>query len=106
MRVGSFRLTYCYTDGGRRYEYEVTPATASWVAAAMIAKVAIEDAIRAKAAANPHASIAYTKKQQEIIKRFRKEMSEVGGLLPEWWEHTSVYDLSQAAIKAVEEYRP
>lgn len=106
MRVGSFRLTYCYTSGGRRYEYEVTPATASWVAAAMIAKVAMEDAIRAKAVAKPHAAIAYTKRQQEIIQRFRTEMSEAGGLMPEWWDHASAYELSQAAIKAVEEYKP
>ena len=28
MKVGTFRLVYCYSDGERRYEYEVTPAKA------------------------------------------------------------------------------
>ena len=42
MRVGTFRLTYCYADGGSRYWYEVTPDTAGFVAAAMVAHAAME----------------------------------------------------------------
>lgn len=107
MKVGEFRLTYCYTDGGRRYEYDVTPATAPFVAAAMIAKVAMEDAIRERVIAKEHIkNVPYTKKQLEILERFRKEMSDAGGLLPNWWDHASSYEISEAAIKAVQEYRP
>lgn len=107
LAVGEFRLTYCYATGGRRYEYNVLPATAPWVAAAMIARHAMEEAIKAKAVAKPHGGVTpYTKRQQEIIQRFRTEMSEAGGLMPEWWDHASAYELSQAAIKAVEEYKP
>ncbi len=106
MKVGEFRLTYCYQDGGKRYNYNVTPATASFVAAAMIARTALEEAIREKSVAKPHVPKNYTKKQKEIIERFRKEMLDAGGLLPHWWEDTSVYYLSEAAIKAVQEYKP
>ena len=107
MKVGEFRLTYCYTDGGSRYEYNVTPATAPFVAAAMIARHAMEDAIRERVIATEHINkVPYTKKQLAILKRFRKEMSDAGGLLPNWWDHASSYELSEAAIKAVQEYRP
>jgi len=106
MKVGQFRLTYCYTKGGCKYEYNVTPATASWKAAAMVAREAMEKAIQEKSVARPHQSLPYTRRQVVIINRFRKEMKEAGGLLPHWWEHTSAYELSEAAVKAVEEYRP
>ena len=107
MKVGQFRLTYCYTDGARRYEYNVTPATAPFVAAALIARHAMEDAIRQRVIAKEHIkNVPYTKKQLAILKRFRKEMSDAGGLLPNWWDHASSYDISEAAIKAVQEYRP
>ena len=107
MKVGEFRLTYCYTDGGRRYEYNVTPATASFVAAALIARHAMEEAIRERVVATNHINkVPYTKKELEILKRFRKEMADAGGLLPNWWQHTSAYEISEAAIKAVQEYRP
>ena len=107
MKVGEFRLTYCYSNGGRKYDYAVTPATAPFVAAAMVAREAMEQAIRDKVVATNHIkSQPYTKKQLAIIERFRKEMSDAGGLLPTWWENTSARDLSVAAIKAVQEYRP
>jgi hypothetical protein len=41
MATGTFRLTYAYADGGKRYEYEVTPDTAAAVAAMTIAKKAM-----------------------------------------------------------------
>ena len=107
MKVGQFRLTYCYSEGGRRYEYEVTPATASFVAAATVAREAMEDAIRQRVISKEHIkNVPYTKKQLAILKRFRKEMSDAGGLLPHWWQHTSAYELSEAAIKAVQEFKP
>ena len=106
MNVGQFRLTYCYSEGGRRYEYDVTPATASFVAAATVARQAMEDAIRAKVVSNVHIKVPYTKKQLEILSRFRKEMADAKGLFPLWWENTSACDLSEAAIKAVQEFKP
>ncbi len=107
MKVGEFRLTYCYSNGGRKYDYAVTPATAPFVAAAMVAREAMEQAIRDKIVATNHIkSRPYTKKQLAIIERFRKEMSDAGGFLPTWWENASVYEISEAAIKAVQEYKP
>jgi hypothetical protein len=111
MKVGEFRLTYCYSNGGRKYDYAVTPATAPFVAAAMVAREAMEQAIRDKivdkiVATNHIKSRPYTKKQLAIIERFRKEMSDAGGLLPSWWDQASAYEISEAAIKAVQEYKP
>lgn len=106
MAVGTFRLTYCYTEGGRRYQYEVTPATATWAAAAMIARDVMVDAMKKRAVAVPSDPVPYTKKQQAIIKRFRKEMSDSGGLLPSFWQHASPFDIADAAIKALEEWKP
>lgn len=105
MSVGEFRLTYCYTNGGKRYEYKVVPATASWAAAAMIAREAMEQAIRDATPAKPKAR-ELTKRQQEILTHYRKEMADAGGMFPEWWEYTSAWDLSNIAIKAVEEFKP
>lgn len=106
MTVGTFRLTYCYTKGGRRYQYEVTPATATWAAAAMIARDVMVEAMKKRAVATPSDPVPYTKKQQQIIKRFRKEMSDAGGLLPSYWQHASPFDIADAAIKALEEWKP
>ena len=106
MKPGQFRLTYAYGDGGYRYEYDVTPSTAAWVAASMLAQHAIEEAIREAAPAKPSEPRVYTKKQQEIIKRYRAEMAAAGGNLPEWWAITSPRDIAKAAIEAVKNWRP
>lgn len=106
MKPGQFRLTYAYGEGGRRYEYDVTPATAAWVAAAMLARHAIEEAIREAAPAKPSEPRVYTKKQQNIIKRYRAEMATAGGNLPEWWSITSPRDIAKAAIDAVNKWKP
>lgn len=71
IKPGTFRLVYAYQSGGKRYEYDVTPATAAWVAAAQIARQAMEDAML-KASKAP----------------------------------ASLWDISEAAIKAVADYRP
>lgn len=107
MKVGTFRLTYCYSNGGHRYEYEVTPATAAWAAAATVARQAIEDEIVKAAVATPHtATIPYTRKQLAIIERYRAEMAATGAMLPQWWTHTSARDLSWVAVRAVQEFAP
>ena len=103
MPVGTFRLTYAYADGGRRYEYEVTPATAPTVAAMMVAKSAIEDAVKRACVMRPNIGRPYTKRQQAAIERFKEEM---GGMYPSWWVEGSAYEISDAAIKAVMEFQP
>ncbi len=107
MKPGQFRLTYAYKDGGRRYEYDVAPDTAAFLAAAMVAREAMEDLMGKAAVAVKREDLKpYTKKQLEVIERFRLEMHEAGGLLPSWWGIPSVYDIAQAGIDAVKNYRP
>ena len=103
MKVGTFRLVYCYSDGGRRYEYEVTPATAPVMAAMQIAKVAMIEKIRDMGRMQPSGQYAYTKHQWALIERFKQEM---GGMYPRNWKQNSADEIADAAIKAVLEYRP
>ncbi len=103
QQVGTFRLTYAYADGARRYEYEVTPATAPAVAAMLIAKQAMCEAIREASRMRPQFAHKYTAKQQAALARFREEM---GGMMPSWWIEGFDYTVADAAIKAVLEYKP
>jgi len=105
LKCGQFRMHYAYGDGAGMYFYDVTPDTAGFVAAAMIAHKAMEQAIRDVAPAT-HKATPYTKKQLAIIKRFRAEMIEAGGLLPDWWEYTSSWDIAKAGIDAVRNFKP
>ena len=99
MDAGTFRLTYAYKDGGRRYEYNVTPATAPMVAAMMIAKVAMEEKLRDMSRMHPMGTITpYTKKQLALIAKFRDDM---GGMYPTHWTQDSVHEVSRAAMDAV-----
>jgi len=102
MPVGTFKLVYAYSSGGRRYEYQVTPATAPMMAAMMVAKNAMEEAIREASKMRPIGG-KYTKEQQALIAKFREDM---GGMMPGWWTEQSSYEISEAAMKAVIEYRP
>ena len=103
MPVGTFRLLYAYSDGGRRYEYDVTPATAPMVAAMTIARAAMEEAIRDACKMRPSTPQSYTKKQQALIAKFREDMGE---MMPSWWIENSAYTISERAMQAVMEYRP
>ena len=103
MPVGTFKLTYAYGNGGNRYEYDVTPATAPMVAAMMIAKQPMEEAIREACKMRPSTPQPYTKKQMALIDKFRQDM---GGMMPSWWTEQSSYEISAAAMKAVMGYRP
>lgn len=103
MPVGTFRLLYAYSDGGRRYEYDVIPATAPVVAAMTIARAAMEEAIRDACKMRPSTPQSYTKKQQALIAKFREDM---GGMMPSWWTENSSYVISERAMQAVMEYRP
>jgi len=105
IAVNSFRLTYAYADGGRRYEHDVMPATAPTVAAMMIARVAMENTLCDMGRMRPMSGtrIPYTKKQLAAIEQFKASM---GGMYPSHWTENSAYEISEAAIKAVLEYRP
>jgi phosphomannomutase len=106
LKCGQFRMHYAYEDGGGMYFYDVTPDTAGFVAAAMIANKAMEQAIRDAAPPSPHIPTYYTKKQREIIERYRVEMLQAGGMLPDWWQHTTTWDIAKAGIDAVRNFKP
>jgi hypothetical protein len=105
MKPGTWRLSYCYADGGRRYTYAVKPDTASFVAACELAGEAMEQAIRATIDAHPApGERPYTREQQEILDKFRSDMTAAGGFLPHWWEYSSARDIAQAGIDAVKNW--
>jgi hypothetical protein len=106
MPVGSFMLVYAYTDGGRQYEYAVTPDTASFVAAAMVAQKAMEQVIQDKSEYKPQGGTMFTKAQQKILAEYREKMREVSGNLPTWWNAGSSHEIVSAAIEAVRSYKP
>lgn len=104
MRVGTFRLTYAYREGGSRYSYDVRPDTAGFVAAAQMYRIEMEQALTEACIARPQEPLTpYTKRQQKVLDRHRKELAAVGLLWPIWWEHASVYAISQAAIDSMKE---
>jgi len=103
MNVGTFLLTYAYTEGGRMYEYSVKPDTASFIAASMVARKAMEEKITEFAKAKPSGTKKYTDKQLAAIAEFREKM---GGMFPTWWIENSSYDIAKAGIDAVINYKP
>ena len=105
MKVGSFVLTYAYTDGGQSYTYDVTPDTASFVAASKVAQKAMEAAIQEKCKYKPE-HVKWTKKQQDIMADFQQQMFKAGGNMPTWWTSSSGYEIAQAGIDAVRNYKP
>jgi len=107
MHVHTWRMVYAYSEGGRRYQYDVKPDNASFKAAAMLAKQAMVDAIlkASRATLDIDNGRPLTQKQKRIVKRFHVLMEAAGGTLPLWWVHTSAEDVAKAAIKAVEEWR-
>ena len=101
MPVGTFRLTYAYADGGRRYEHDVTPDTAGWAAAALLAKHAMVEALRHAATQRPPAQrIELTKKQQHAAAQARAILNHAG-VLSSMWESASPEAIADAAIAAV-----
>lgn len=102
MAVGTFRLTYAYADGGRRYEHDVTPDTAGWAAAALQAKTAMVDALRQAATQHRPATskVLLTKKQQQAVAQARAILNEAG-VLSSMWESASPEAIADAAIAAV-----
>jgi hypothetical protein len=105
MKVGTWRMTYAYSDGGRRFSYDVKPDTASFVAACQLAQIAMEKAISDMASAKPSALVKYTKPQIALVNKFRADMNSVGGLVPDYWVHESSHAIVEAGIKAVREWK-
>lgn len=101
MSAGMTRLTYCPRPGHLRYSYDIKPDHAAFLAAAEIARLEMEEAIAKAARSKPSASSKYTKQQKEIIERFRQEMADAGGLLPDYWHSGSPTEIAQAGIDAV-----
>jgi len=84
--------------GVTQWEYAVQPDNAGFKAAAMVARTAMEDAIRQAATYRPQTARPYTKKQLACIERFKAEM---GMAYPTWWAESSARDIVQAGIDAV-----
>ena len=104
MKVGSFRLVHAYSDGGRRYAYNVTPDTAAWVAAATLAVHAMTEAIHK---ANQHtiaSGTPWTKKQQEAIKQANAILEAAGIWSGRGWTTAQAYDVAQAGVDAVKRW--
>ena len=104
MPMGSFRLVHAYSDGGRRYAYNVTPDTAGWVAAATLAVHAMTEAIHK---ANQHTIASgkpWTKKQQEAIKQANAILESAGIWGGRGWTSAQAYDVAQAGIDAVKQW--
>ena len=105
MPVGSFRLAHAYSDGGRRYAYNVTPDTAAWVAAATLAVHAMTEAIHHKANQRTIAGgKPWTKKQQEAIKQANAILEAAGIWSGRGWTTAQAYDVAQAGIGAVTQW--
>lgn len=107
MKPGTFRLTYCYTDGGRRYNYDVTPDTASFVAAAEMFRYEMEQAVleASKAVEQQDRNYAtrYTKEQKQTIAKSRELLDSAGVTTPIWWEHRTGWDMSQHIIERMKD---
>lgn len=107
MPVGTWRMTYAYAEGGRRYEYGVTPDTASFEAACMLAREAMEHAVSEAVKSRPQlGNSCYTKRQLAAIEACRQRLAEVGVAMPTWWQNSSAHEISQAALDAVRSWRP
>jgi hypothetical protein len=101
MKPGTWRMTYCYSSSAKRFSYDVTPDTASFEAACVLAAQAMEQAIADRSIARNSDQVPYTKRQLALIEKFRADMAAAGGLVPSWWQHSSARDIAQAGIDAV-----
>lgn len=98
MPANGVTLTY-RQDGLTQWEYKVRPDNAGFMAAAMVARTAMEAAINEAATYKPQASMRpYTKRQLALIEQFKADM---GMRYLAWWEQTSARDIAQAGIDAV-----
>jgi hypothetical protein len=102
MKPGQLRLEHCAADGSRRYRYDVAPDTAAFLAAADVAAVAMEKAIREAAKMQLQGQQRrLTARQQAVMREVRRMMDEAGLLAPMWWGSASDRDIATAGIAAV-----
>lgn len=106
LRAGQWRMAYCPADGERRFRYDVLPDTASFIAACELAQHGMEQAIQQRAIARPSGTgfLPYSKRQREIIERFRADMAAAGGLVPAYWHHATAREIAQAGVEAVRKF--
>lgn len=106
MQVNTWRMVYAYDNGARRYEYDVQPDTASFKAACMLAEQAMLKKIEEAVACVPSGKQPkqYTKKQLDLLEKFRHDMRAAGGFVPDWWQYCSASDLVKAAMQAMDSY--
>ena len=90
-RVG---MTACVMWFFREYAYN----SAGFVAAATVAREAMEAAIRQAATYRPTSQKKFTKRQLELIEQFKRDM---GMSYPLWWQESSADDIVRAGIDAV-----
>ena len=92
-------FTLTFKKGGMTsYQYNVTPDTASFKAAATVCRLAMEEAIEEASQSSPHMCYEYSKKQLALIAKFKEDM---GGMQPLWWTGSSARDVAQAGVDAV-----
>jgi len=101
LEKDGFVLTY-REDGMTRYTRDITPDTVAFDAAAVIARVAMEEAISQAATYRPQGSTLFTEKQLAAIKKFKRVM---GMQYPSWWQEASNREIAQAGIDAVKNYQ-
>ena len=103
QKAGTWRMSYQYADRGTRYAYDVTPDTASFAAAAMIATDAIEQALKdaAKAKCAIPKNTKFTKKQQAALKHAREIMEAAGGVLPTTWWVENGRTVAEKIVRAI-----
>ena len=104
MPAGSFRLVHAYSNGGRRYAYEVTPDTAAWVAAATLAVHAMTEAIHKANQRTITSGTPWTKKQQAAIKQANAILEAAGIWSGRGWSSTQAYVVAKAGIDAVTQW--
>lgn len=105
MKPGEFKLVYAYKDGAKRHQYGITPDTAGFVAAAMVAEVTMADAMHEAwryTAAAPYAE-PFTKKQQAAVAQARNIL-EAAGIFSMTWHHGAAQDVARAGIDAVRNF--
>jgi hypothetical protein len=100
LKPGEYVMVYMHSDTWRSYSYTARPDTAGFRAAALAFVPQAAAAMDKAKLAKPMTTTRYTKKQLEIIERYRAEMAETGALLPSHWQHVNSHDIFSAAIKA------
>jgi hypothetical protein len=103
MQAGTCRLVYCPEPGFYRYRYDVTLDTAAFLAAAEVARHAMEEAMheKARSATAMSQAVPWTPEQKRLIQQFERDMNATGAFLPTHWLQSTPRDIAQAGIDAV-----